>query len=340
MQIKRFTGENATQWDDYVGNHPKATFFHKAGWKTVFEQAFDHTTHYLYAEDNNLIRGILPLVEVKSFLFGHHLISTPFCVYGGPIADAIQIRDRLASHACDLASSLGVDDLEFRSIEKTQTSWPVKELYVTFRKQIEPVPEDILSSIPRKQRAMVRKGIKENLTSETSNDIDRFYRTYSQSVRNLGTPVFGKRYLELLANTFREDVDVFMVSKQGQDVAGVMSFYFRNEILPYYAGSIPMARQLKANDYMYWQLMCQAAARGIEIFDYGRSKTGTGSYSFKKNWGFSPTPLNYEFHLVGATELPRVDPMNPKYQRLIEIWKRLPLKVANFIGPFLAKNLG
>ena len=131
-----------------------------------------------------------------------------------------------------------------------------------------------------------------------------------------------------------------MVTHQQQDIAGVMSFYFRDEVIPYYGGSLPISRSLKGNDFMYWELMRISCEQGIRTFDYGRSKIGTGSYSFKKNWGFTPEPLNYEYYLVKSDMIPEVNPMNPKYQMFIKAWRKLPLPLANFIGPMLAKNLG
>jgi len=120
----------------------------------------------------------------------------------------------------------------------------------------------------------------------------------------------------------------------------VMSFYFRDEVLPYYGGGAALARDLKGNDFMYWDLLRRACERGVRVFDYGRSKVGTGSYSFKKNWGFIPEPLHYEFQLMKATQLPDINPLNPKYRLFIDAWKRLPLPVSRWLGPFLARSLG
>jgi FemAB-related protein (PEP-CTERM system-associated) len=197
-----------------------------------------------------------------------------------------------------------------------------------------------MKAIPRKQRAMVRKGIEAGLQSRQRDDLDTFFQIYAESVRNLGTPVFPRRYFRLLRDTFAGDCEISVIDHQGQDIAAVMSFYFRDEVLPYYGGSRPVARGLKGNDFMYWDLMRRAAERGVRIFDYGRSKQGSGSFSFKKNWGFVAQPLYYEYHLVKAREVPEVNPNNPRYRYFIEAWKHLPLPVANTLGPLLARNLG
>ena len=211
---------------------------------------------------------------------------------------------------------------------------------MTFRKAIDADPDVNIKAIPRKQRAMVRKGIKAGLVSYLDNHIERFYDVYSTSVRNLGTPVFSRRYFSLLKEVFGEDCEVLTVVKDGRPISSVMSFYFRDEVLPYYGGGNPEARKYYGFDFMYWDLMCRASARGVKMFDYGRSKKGTGSYSFKKNWGFEPRELYYEYHLVQATTVPDINPLNPKYRLFISMWKRLPLPLSRFIGPMIARNLG
>ncbi len=340
MTICELTPADHGRWDAFVQHCSEATFFHRAGWKEVIEQSFGHKTYFLFAQRAGAIEGVLPLGQINSLLFGNNLLSLPFCVYGGVAAETPAARGALEQAACALAERLGVDSLEMRNRQPRHENWPTKELYVTFRKEIAADPEANMMAIPRKQRAMVRKGIKAGLTGELDAGCDRLYRIYSESVRNLGTPVFGKRYLQNLRRVFGEACEVLMITDGGRDIAGVMSFYFRDEVLPYYGGSVAAARAVKGNDFMYWELMRRAGERGVRIFDYGRSKRGTGAYHFKKNWGFAPEPLYYEHYLVKAESMPQINPANPKYQRFIRAWKRLPLPVANAVGPFLAKDLG
>jgi FemAB-related protein (PEP-CTERM system-associated) len=340
IAVKRLELADHPRWDRFAESAIDGTFFHLAGWHDVIEKAFGHQTFYLYTEKRGEITGILPLGLIRSRLFGNALISTPFCVYGGAIANSPAERQSLEDAAERLAVSLGVDYLEVRGRAKAVHDWPTKDLYVTFRKEIAPDPDTNLKAIPRKQRAMVRKGIKAGLTSEIDTDLDRFFAMYSSSVRNLGTPVFARRYFELLKSTFGDRCELLTVTSRGTPVSSVMSFYFRDEVLPYYGGGAAEARDLKANDFMYWELMRRAAERGIRIFDYGRSKEGTGSYSFKKNWGFEPEPLPYAYRLVRAREMPNINPLNPKYRLFVGLWKRLPLGLANRLGPFLSRSLG
>jgi FemAB-related protein (PEP-CTERM system-associated) len=338
--IHDLTFAQEAQWDAFVNACPDATFFHLAGWKRVIELSFGHDTYYLYAESSGKISGVLPLVHIKSRLFGNALISTPFCVYGGVASEDAEATEKLEQAACELAHELRVDYLEFRNRKARHLDWPTKQLYVAFRKTIESDPEANMLAIPRKQRAMVRKGIKAELQGNFNHSINDFYNVFSQSVRSLGTPVYSFSYFEYLQEVFEDKCDILTVTHNGELVSSVMNFYFRDEVLPYYGGGTPVARQLKGNDFMYWELMRHSCEEGLKVFDFGRSKMGTGAYSFKKNWGFEPCPLYYEYYLVNAKQIPDISPLNPKYKIFINAWKRLPLPVTQVIGPLLARNLG
>jgi FemAB-related protein (PEP-CTERM system-associated) len=332
--------ERESSWDAYVRAHTDGTFFHLSGWRNVLARAFGHRGHYLLAEQDGRICGVLPLAEMRSRLFGHTLVSTPFCVYGGILADSDAAFTALTDAACQLARKLDVDYLEMRNRKRSHADWPVKDLYVTFRKPILPDTDANMLAIPRKQRAMVRKAIQRGLSSSVDPDVERCYDIYAESLRNLGTPVFSRRYMRLLKETFGADCEVLTVHSQDQPIASVLSFLFRDEVLPYYGGSTPLARSVAGNDFMYWEVMERARQQGRTTFDYGRSKRGTGAFDFKKNWGFEPEPLHYEYFLVRAREMPNLSPTNPRYERLIRIWQRLPLWVTRSVGPWLARSLG
>lgn len=332
---------DVARWDAFVQACPTATFFHRAGWQRIIAQVFRHRTFFLFAESGGQVRGVLPLAQVKSRLFGHALTSLPFAVYGGVAATDEAAAQALEARACQLAQELGAEHLELRHVQRRHTDWPLQDLYVTFRKDLAPDEEANMLAIPRKQRAMVRKGIKAGLTSHLDTDVGRFFALYADNVHRHGTPALPKRYFQALLDVFGPDAEVLTVcDPQGQPVSSVLSFYFRDEVLPYYAGDAEAARDLAGNDFKYWELMRRACARGLRVFDYGRSKQGTGSYAFKKNWGFEPTPLHYEFQLYRRDAIPQNNPANAKYQLLIRTWRRLPLSWANRLGPLIVRNLG
>ncbi|WP_332740850.1 FemAB family XrtA/PEP-CTERM system-associated protein [Hydrogenophaga sp.] len=344
LQIQRLDSthhDQVAQWEAFVAQCPNATFFHRAGWQTVIRDVFRHPTYFLFAEQDGEIQGVLPLAHVKSRLFGNALTGLPFAVYGGVATESETVAAALESEAQRLAIELDTDHLELRHVDRRHTDWPVQELYVTFRKAILPKEEDNMLAIPRKQRAMVRKGIKNGLTSQLDTNADRFFALYADNVHRHGTPAFPKRYFQTLMQTFGSDCEVLTVcSAEGRPLSSVLSFYFRDEVLPYYAGDDEAARDLAANDFKYWELMRMACARGLKSFDYGRSKEGTGPYAFKRNWGFEPTPLNYEYRLYKRESIPQNNPANAKYKLLIATWRRMPLGLANWLGPHIVRNLG
>jgi FemAB-related protein (PEP-CTERM system-associated) len=339
--VLEFTDAAAQRWDAFVDSCPEATFFHRAGWKEVIERSFGHRTHYLYAERDGRIVGVLPLVEIKSTLFGHALISNAFSICGGPAAVDEVARAALDARAEEIFRRCGADYLEYRCPARPKQAWSTRnDLYAGFARDLPASEDDNLKQIPRKQRAVVRKAIESPLTWEIERNVDTLYRLYALSVRNLGTPVFGKTYFRNLLAVFADDADVLTVLSDGQPVASVLNFYFRDRVLPFYTGSVPTARKLGANDLMYWRLMRHAVTRGCKVFDFGRSKVGTGPYDFKRNWGFTPAPLVHQFLTRPGAAMPNVNPTNPKYRTFISAWKKLPLPVANFIGPFIVRNIG
>ena len=341
IQVRSFAAADRARWDEFVYRCADATFFHRIGWKEVIQECFGHRTHFLLAERGAQIVGVLPLAEVKSLLFGHALVSLPFCAYGGVAAEDNEAVTALHTAARQLGKGLGVEHLELRNRAVREADWPRQELYVTFRKAIMADVESNLVAIPRKQRAMVRKGIAQGLVSRIDHDADTFFRLYADNMHRQGTPPLAKRYFETLRRTFDKDCEVLTVIEPGGEaVSSVLSFYFRDEVLPYYAGDVDAARDLAANDFKYWELLRRACERGLGIFDYGRSKRGTGAFDFKKHWGWEPTPLAYEYQLYRRERIPEHNPLNPKYRMLIALWKQLPIPVANAVGPLLVKSLG
>ncbi len=328
------------RWDEFVALCPAATFFHRAGWQTVIERAFGHPTWFMYAESDGRIRAILPLAQVKSRLFGHTLCALPFCVYGGIASMDQEAADALDAAAQQLAARLQVDHLEYRNMVPRHPDWHRKSLYATFRKELHPEPEHNMLNIPRKQRAMVRKGIAAGLHSAIDDDAERFFSAYSDSVHRLGTPVFSKRYFQLLQQVFGADCEFMTVYRNRETISSVLVFFFRDEVLPYYGGGGAAARVLAGNDFMYWEVMRRACARGYTLFDFGRSKLGTGAFDFKKNWGFEAQPLHYEYQLHRAREVAENNPLNPRYRLFIKAWRRLPLSLANALGPHIVRYLG
>ena len=339
--VRPFRAGDEARWDAFVSGCEDGTFFHLSGWKRVIERAFGHRTHFLLCERGGAVTGVLPLTHVKSRLFGSSLISNAFGVHGGPVASDIESLRLLEDEAVRLMETQAVPVLELRGFSTTRSDWPSRsDLYVNFARPIDSSIEKNLKMIPRKQRAMIRKAQGNHLESSVDSDIDRLYRIYSESVRNLGTPVFGRSYFRILQEEFADCCDIVTVTSNGEAVASVLNFYFKDQVLPYYGGGTAGARALAANDFLYWEVMRRACERGYRLFDFGRSKLGTGSYAFKHNWGFEAKPLTYQFRLAAGREMPNLNPLNPKFDLFVNLWKRLPLTVAEVLGPPIVKGIG
>jgi len=339
LRVHECPADGAAAWDAFVAEHSDSSFFHLHGWRRILGEVLGHKAHYLVVEQDGAIGGVLPLVHVKSLLFGNSLASLPFCAHAGPLARDGESRAALEQAASELAHRLGVGALEYRLLEPSGAERVTKRLYETFSKTVLPDEAGNMAAIRSKQRNVIRKGIKNGLVFQ-DDALKRFYAVYAESVRNLGTPVFPRRLFEAILATFPDNVEVVTATLDDTVVSGAMNFYFRDSVCPYYWGGSHAARGLKGNDFLAWSIMCRAAERGCTLFDFGRSKQGTGAYQWKENLGFEARPLYYEYELVRDREMPDINPLNPKYRLFVEAWKRLPLPVAGVVGPWLSRNLG
>jgi FemAB-related protein (PEP-CTERM system-associated) len=342
IAIRPLADSDAPAWEAFVAAAPDATLFHGLAWRRVVAKSLGHDTYYRCAWRGERLAGVLPLVHVRSPIFGKSLVSVGFGVYGGIVAEDDAAAQALADDAARLGESLGVDHVELRQIGERDLGWTQKsDLYVTFCRALAPSSDANLKAIPRKKRADLRKAIdNRQLSVKVGADLDTFYRIYSESLRNLGTPVMPRRFYKAILEELGPAAELSAVYGPDGPLAALMTFYFRDRTMPYYGGATPAARPLHAYDLLYWSLMERAVQRSAPLYDFGRSKRGTGSFDYKTYWGFTPEPLHYAFHLVGKAELPDVNPLNPKYRLMIETWRRLPLAVANAIGPWVARQIG
>ncbi|CAN5425021.1 FemAB family PEP-CTERM system-associated protein [soil metagenome] len=324
--------------DSFVRGAAGATPFHLTGWSRAVVKGCGQKAHYLIAEHGDgAIVGVLPLTEMRSKLFGQALVSAGFAVDGGVLGEGLE---PLSSAAWTLAGELDCPTMELRG-GAAPADWAINDTsYIGFVRDLAGDDEAELLAIPRKQRAEVRKGLANNLPVEIGRDLKAHYAVYSESVRNLGTPVFPRALFAAVLAEFGDAADILTVRHEGKPVASVLSLYFNGTVYPYWGGGSAAARALRANDAMYFALMRHARERGCTRFDFGRSKAGTGAAAFKKNWGFEPNPLAYSIRVADGAVQREINPLNPRYKLKIALWKRLPLGVANLVGPVLARGLG
>lgn len=330
---------DCASWDEYVLAHPDGSPFHLIAWKRSIEETFRFQSLYVVATDDGRIRGVLPLFLVDNFLMGRALISSPFAVYGGALADSDRVRRAIREKTEDLARAYHVKHADLRNRNETQYLGltPISR-YVTFTQRIGRDEAQILQSIPRKTRYMVRKALQQSFSTRVqTTEFLAFEALYSQNLRKLGTPSFPPAHFEALLRNFRGQVDIREVVFDGRVVAAVLSFYFKDCVLPYYGASDPHYNYLAPNNYMYFDLMRHAGSAGYRTFDFGRSKLGSGSYDFKSNWGMEERSLPYEMLLREGQPAPNFTPANPRYRLPIRIWQNLPLPVTRALGPALVR---
>ena len=330
------------RWDAFVAAHPDATPFHTSAWCLGVAEGCRQRTHLLVAERaDGRIAGLLPLTEVHSPLFGRALVSTGFAVDGGILADQPNAVTALAHEMAALAERLSCPTLELRGGADPGEGWHAdKQTYLGFARDLAVDDDAELKAIPRKQRAEVRRSLDNGLTIDVSDDRVTHHAIYAESVRNLGTPVFPASLFAAVLDRFGDAADILTIRKDGQAVASVLSLYWRGTVYPYWGGGTHAARTLRANDLMYYALMNHARARGCTRFDFGRSKAGTGAAAFKKNLGFEGRPLAYWKRTTDGRAPREINPLNPKYRLQVAAWQRLPLALANRVGPVIARGLG
>ncbi len=331
----------AARIERFVADHQAGTAFHRPTWLMAVEQGTGQQAVGLVAERAGEITGWLPLTELHSPVFGRALVSSGFAVGGGALADSDATALRLATIAEELALRRSCATVELRG-GALPWHWSIRrDSHCGFTAPLANDDEAQLLAIPRKQRAEVRKGLQQDYTVAVgTGEADRaaHYAVYAESVRNLGTPVFSRALFDAVLD--RMDADILTIRYRGQAVASVLSLYHCGAVLPYWGGGVFAARALRANDVMYYELMCHARQRGCTVFDFGRSKTGSGAYHFKRNWGFEPEPLSYASWTAPGQPQRDADPTSARHAARIALWKRLPLPIANRLGPWIARGLG
>ena len=317
--------------------------FHLPAWMLGIERGTGQESLGLVAQRDGQIVGWLPLTLVHSPLFGRALVSSGFAVDGGPIASEPYVAQRLADAASELAVRHSCSDVELRG-GATPVGWEtISGKHSGFVADLAPDDEAQLLAVPRKQRAEVRKSLKNPLTVTTgTSESDRaaHYACYAASVHNLGTPVFPRSLFDAVLRHFGDRADILTVWEGDEPLASVLSLYHMGTVYPFWGGGVWRARETRANERMYYALMCHArAAKGCTRFDFGRSKTGSGPHSYKKNWGFEPQPLSYSRWTAPGADARDIDPTSDAYARKIALWKALPLPVANRLGPVISRGL-
>jgi FemAB-related protein (PEP-CTERM system-associated) len=328
-------------WSEFVEREARATGYHRWGWRRVFERAFGHDCVYLSARDGRSTVGILPIVIFKSPIFGRFGVSLPFVNYGGVVAQSDQVAQQLLEAAQHVARARGLSHLELRHLEPQYPQLPSKRHKVAMSLPLPASAEILWQRLDRKVRNQVRKAEKSGHTAHRGGRelIPEFYEVFARNMRDLGTPVYAQRFFATIVEEFPDSAEVFVVRTGTTPIAGSLTFKWRHVTEVPWASSLREHRATCPNMLLYWTMLTRAIEAGSATFDFGRSTPNESTYHFKTQWGATGTPFAWEYWLAGGGGLPDQSPANPKFQLAIACWKRLPLWLANRLGPHVVRNI-
>jgi FemAB-related protein (PEP-CTERM system-associated) len=329
--------EDFSAWDEFVFGHPHGSPFHLIAWKETIEEAFGYQAIYLAAKTGSRMEGVLPLFFVRNPIIGRVLVSSPFAVYGGILAESRAAGQLLYDYAKRLGREISADYMELRNAYPEQClGTPNVSRYVTFVQEVEPDEDALLRSLPKKTRNTVRKALKQPFTMRYRvSDAKTLDRVHSRNMRRLGTPCFPREYFACLQANFREMVDVREVRLGDEPVAVSLSFLFRDQMHTYHAATDAHYNALAPNTFLYYDHLRWAGQHGLRQFDFGRSKRNTGAFEFKRRWNTTMRELPYEIVLLKRKEVPNFSPANPRFQPAIRVWQNLPLPVTRVMSRFV-----
>lgn len=338
MDIKILENRDEPRWEQFVKENDASTFFHQISWKSVIDKTYGHKPFYLFAEENGEIAGILPLFLVDSLIFGKRLVSVPYSPYSGCCAKSQSVTDALLDRAIELSEEFNTKYLELRNVKRI-LGMPTNDKHVTMILNLSQGEESVWSSLRKGMKACVKKASKEgfNVTLD-SKDIKGFYQLYRKRMHELGTPAYKYSFFRNIMDIF-PDMTVATIDYKGEVLGTQVLLCFKKTVIYGWGASSKLFSEAHPVHLLLWKVIQNSIIRGYEVFDFGRSALGSGTYDFKKWWGAEPQPLYYQYHLNKKREIPYIHPSNPKYNVAIRTWRTLPSTIVNWLGPFVSKEI-
>lgn len=332
------------EWQAYVDSVPGASPYHALEWREISQRSFGHRNWYLMVRDRDRVRGVLPIVEMQSALFGHFFVSLPFLDSGGILADTPECEMALATAAANLAAKRGARHIELRQpaglTSLTDAGWSVRQHKVALVIDLGTGPERIWSALSSRLRGKIRKSIKSGaaFSVEGSEALGDFYRVFALNMRDLGTPVYSPAFFENILRSTK-DTAVLLVRREGRAVAGAIALRRGDRIeLPWICSDYGETSH-QVNELLYWSAITWACGLGARELDLGRCSIDSGTYRFKMQWNPQMRPLSWYYWLNSGSALPELSPSNPKYALAIRCWKRMPVALANRLGPWIVRSI-
>lgn len=340
MEIQELSKKDEKEWDAFVRKQDDGTFFHLIGWKNVIEKTYKHKSYYFVAKEDDKIKGILPLFLKKSAFFGKKLISVPFCDYGGVCANDGQTKNLLIEEAKKITKEKNVDYLELRHLHGNCDGLIAKDIYFTLILDLQQDSDFLWMNFSKKVRNAIRKAIKSDLEVAMGREyINEFYDIFSKNMRDLGTPVHSFGFFRSILQEFPNQANILITCYEGKTIGAIFLLQFKDTVYATWASSDRRYFHLNPNNILYWKAIKYSSENGFKHFDFGRSKWNSGTFRFKKPWGAIPKQLYYLYYLNSLDNMPNLDPSNPKYSTLTQVWKRLPVSIATKIGPKIRRNI-
>lgn len=330
-----------SDWDCFIDHHPGASVYHLSGWRSVIQKSFGHDCPYLLAKRSGRVVGVMPLVRMQSRLFGHFMVSMPYFNYGGSLSYEAATDQALTRQAIELATAAGCRHIEWRESAQ-RPGLPARTDKANMWLDLPADTDTLWQSLGSKLRAQIKKAQASGLTYETGGIglLDEFYRVFSTNMRDLGTPVYGKNFFEIiLREAPGHPVLVIGRTAHGHAVSAALLLRHGSRMDVPWASTLRKANALNANMGLYWHMLCHACQASCSVFDFGRSSLDAPTYRFKKQWGAKPVQLHWNYWLPEGAELPKLNPDNPKFKLAILIWQRLPVFLTKLIGPPIVKQL-
>lgn len=334
--------DTVNAWDNYVEKHPEGKLYHLSAWATLIKETFGHENYYFYSSTpDQKIDGLIPLIRLKSRLFGDYFVSQPYFNYGGAIGDSTDIENNLISHTCDIAKQLNTSHIEFRDSKERQNDYPVKTDKVNMILELPENEEVLWKDLGSKRRAQIKRPLRENPTIHIGHKelLSDFYQVFAENMRDLGTPVYSKYFFNQILKRFSDNAALIVIRINNEPVGAGFLIGYKGTLEIPWASTLRKTNNISINMLMYWEILKYAIQQNYAYFDFGRSSVDSGTYRFKKQWGAQPQQLYWHYWLREGEALPALNPNNPKYKLAINTWKKLPISLTKIIGPNIVKNL-
>ncbi len=336
MEIVQYSDKMTKQWDDFVLQHPDGWHYHLIGWREVIKRTYGHVGNYISAIDNyGKIHGLLPLVMIKSRIFGNSLTSLPFVDYAGLISNNNETSEAIIKSSMDFAQSNGLEFVELRQLKQSEGDFVNSTLKVTLVIELPDNEEALFKSLSSERRNRVKKARNSGLSVELVGPemLPIFFKIWSENMRDLGSPAHSYDFFKNILEIFSDSSNIMLVKYNDEYIGGAISLFYKEKLALPWVSSLRKTFHLYPNNILYWEAMLYAISRGFRFFDFGRSTIGSGTYTFKKRWGAEERQLFWQKINLGVKDLTESDQEKLKYKLLIALWKKIPISCSRVIGP-------